>query len=281
MVLSNLSHLQSGGGENKCVTNTLSVYILVSHLSSTNVVIILNKNIHYCLFSWYFTSLWQDFIQTLDEPMVHKLCVRSLQCGLGSMDYIHSMLIMEDDNDSDTESEHFDVYSETPQESESTDSQHASAVTGPAPNPSAASNSLPCCKCSVCIVVVREDVLQHLQSSASFVWTQMCWSFVLENDGGSQQSRVAFIQRHLPHNNISICFSHVKNLHHHHWNVLKLFLDCDNFHVPIFCSLIVLSGYYPLSCFCCCCFKVHMEIPINGCKLFACFVNFVTVTQVW
>ena len=112
--------------------------------------------------------------------MVHKLCVRSLQCGLGSMDYIHSLLIMDDDNDSDTESEHFDVYRETPQESESTDSQHASAVAGPAPNPSAASNSLPWCKCSVCIVVVREDVLQHLQGSASFVWTQMCCSFVLE-----------------------------------------------------------------------------------------------------
>lgn len=153
---------------------TLSVYILVSHFSSTNVVIILNKNIHYCLFSWYFTSLWQDCIQTWDEPMVHKLCVRSLQCGLGSMDYIHSLLIMDDDNDSDTESEHFDVYRETPQESESTDSQHASAVAGPAPNPSAASNSLPWCKCSFCIVVVREDVLQHLQGSASFVSTQMC-----------------------------------------------------------------------------------------------------------
>ena len=109
--------------------------------------------------------------------MVHKLCVRSLQCGLGSMDYIvciHSLLIMEDDNDSDTEREHFDVYSETPLESESTDSQHASAVAGAAPNPSAASNSLPWCKCSVCIVVVREDVLQHLQGSASFVSTQMC-----------------------------------------------------------------------------------------------------------
>lgn len=112
--------------------------------------------------------------------MVHKLCVRSLQCGLGSMDYIRSLLIMEDDHDSDTESEHFDVHSETPQESESTDSQHASAVVGPAPNPSAASNSLPWCKCSVCIVVVREDVLQHLQGLASFVWTQMCCSFVSE-----------------------------------------------------------------------------------------------------
>ena len=110
-----------------------------------------------------------------------------------------------------------------------------------------------------------------------FLW-RGCLFF---SDGESQQSRVAFIQRQPPRNTISIFFSHVKNLHHHHWNVLKLFLDCDNFHVPIFCSLIVLSGYYLLSCFCCCSFKVHMEIPINGCKLFACFVNFVTVTQVW
>ena len=45
--------------------------------------------------------------------MVHKLSVRSLRCVLGSMDYIHSLLITEDDSDSDTESEHFDVYSET------------------------------------------------------------------------------------------------------------------------------------------------------------------------
>ena len=39
----------------------------------------------------------QEFLQTLGEPMVRKLCVRSLQRGKGSMDYIHSLLIMEDD----------------------------------------------------------------------------------------------------------------------------------------------------------------------------------------
>ena len=44
---------------------TLSVYILVSHFSSTNVVIILNKNIHYCLFLLIFylslTRLYSNF----------------------------------------------------------------------------------------------------------------------------------------------------------------------------------------------------------------------------
>ena len=101
------------------------------------------------------------------------------------------------------------------------------------------------------------------------------------SNGGGQQSRVTFIQKHLSGNHINIFFSRVKNLCHHHCNVLELFVDCDNFHIPILCSLIVLSDYYLLSCFCYCCFKVHAEIPVNGCKLFPCFVNFVTVTQVW
>ena len=60
-------------------------------------------------------------------------------------------------------------------------------------------------------------------------------------------------------------FSHVKNLHHHHWNVLKLFLDCDNFHVPIFCSLIVLSGYYSQSLYYFCfiiCFVESVSIKV-------------------
>ena len=33
--------------------------------------------------------------------MIKKLCIRSLQRGVHSMDYIHGLLIMEDDNDSD------------------------------------------------------------------------------------------------------------------------------------------------------------------------------------
>ena len=34
--------------------------------------------------------------------MVRKLCVQSLQRGIGSMDYIHSLLIAEDDDEDDT-----------------------------------------------------------------------------------------------------------------------------------------------------------------------------------
>ena len=45
--------------------------------------------------------LFQDFIGTLDESLVRKLAIRSLRRGIGSMDYIESLLIMEDDLDED------------------------------------------------------------------------------------------------------------------------------------------------------------------------------------
>ena len=35
--------------------------------------------------------------------MIRKLCVRSLQRGVGSMDHIYTLLIMEDEDDSDQE----------------------------------------------------------------------------------------------------------------------------------------------------------------------------------
>ena len=41
----------------------------------------------------------QEFINTLDSAMVKKLCIRSLRRGIGSMDYIDSLLIIEDDLD--------------------------------------------------------------------------------------------------------------------------------------------------------------------------------------
>ena len=41
----------------------------------------------------------QEFIDTLDSATVKKLCIRSLRRGIGSMDYIDSLLIMEDDLD--------------------------------------------------------------------------------------------------------------------------------------------------------------------------------------
>lgn len=39
----------------------------------------------------------QEFISTLDEKMVRQLCVRALSRGVGSMEYVDSLLIMEDD----------------------------------------------------------------------------------------------------------------------------------------------------------------------------------------
>ncbi|XP_028416756.1 uncharacterized protein LOC114540966 [Dendronephthya gigantea] len=41
----------------------------------------------------------KDFIDTLDESLVRKLAIRGLRRGIGSMDYIHSLLLMEDDLD--------------------------------------------------------------------------------------------------------------------------------------------------------------------------------------
>ena len=45
----------------------------------------------------------KDFIGMLDEEMGRKLAIRSLRRGIGSMDYIDTLLIMEDDLDEDKE----------------------------------------------------------------------------------------------------------------------------------------------------------------------------------
>ncbi|KAK3728217.1 hypothetical protein QZH41_012066, partial [Actinostola sp. cb2023] len=41
----------------------------------------------------------KQFLDTLDEEILRKLCNRSLQRGIGSMEYIDTLLIMEDNND--------------------------------------------------------------------------------------------------------------------------------------------------------------------------------------
>ena len=43
----------------------------------------------------------QEFIETLDADTIKKLCIRSLQQGVGSMGFVDSLLIMEDDNTDD------------------------------------------------------------------------------------------------------------------------------------------------------------------------------------
>lgn len=41
----------------------------------------------------------KEFISTLDEKTVRQLCVRALSRGVGSMEYVDSLLIMEDDEE--------------------------------------------------------------------------------------------------------------------------------------------------------------------------------------
>ena len=55
-------------------------------------------SLHY-LYLFLIIMSFQEFVQTLDQAMVLRLCIRSLRRGRGSMDYIHGLLIMEDDLD--------------------------------------------------------------------------------------------------------------------------------------------------------------------------------------
>ena len=50
----------------------------------------------------------QDFINTLDSMTIKKLCIRSLRWGIGSLDYIDSLLIVEN-NDKDNDNNEVDI----------------------------------------------------------------------------------------------------------------------------------------------------------------------------
>lgn len=63
------------------------------------------------IFNIEITSISQAFINTLDDGTVRKLATRSLRRGIGSMDYIHSLLIAEDDLDDDTSDVNIDNFS--------------------------------------------------------------------------------------------------------------------------------------------------------------------------
>ncbi|XP_078357390.1 uncharacterized protein LOC144642293 [Oculina patagonica] len=47
-----------------------------------------------------------EFINTLDEELAKKLAIRALQKGVGSMDFVDSLLIMEPEDDDSTDQEH-------------------------------------------------------------------------------------------------------------------------------------------------------------------------------
>ncbi|KAL9976899.1 hypothetical protein ACROYT_G014240 [Oculina patagonica] len=48
----------------------------------------------------------QEFINTLDEEMAKKLAIIALQKGVGNMDFVDSLLIMEPEDDDSTDQEH-------------------------------------------------------------------------------------------------------------------------------------------------------------------------------
>lgn len=90
----------------------------------------------------------KEFISTLDEPMVRKLCIRSLRRGVGSMDYIHGLLVAEDDlDDVEDDEEGGATAAAVTQTPISAASQEESSSAGP---------SIPWCKCGVCQIMPQE-----------------------------------------------------------------------------------------------------------------------------
>ena len=95
---------------------------------------------------------FQEFILTLDEPMVRKLCIRSLRRGVGSMDYIQGLLSAEDDLDDGIENESMNLAP-----SSAGTELTPTAAARPEPGPSSPDTSAPSwCKCGVCTVMPQD-----------------------------------------------------------------------------------------------------------------------------
>ncbi|XP_078364989.1 uncharacterized protein LOC144649373 [Oculina patagonica] len=94
----------------------------------------------------------KEFIHTLDESMVRKLCIRSLRRGIGSMNYIHGLLIMEDD----LEDESLNSSDITPTPGTSTEEQLTNMEGTPGPIPPSGSSTIPWCKCVMCQIMPQD-----------------------------------------------------------------------------------------------------------------------------
>ena len=84
---------------------------------------------------------------------MRKLCIRSLRRGVGSMDFIQGLLIMEDDLDEGHEEDESNV---TPTPSTSTDLACTSNAGTPDPEPSPSNKAIPWCECGVCQIMPQE-----------------------------------------------------------------------------------------------------------------------------
>ena len=92
----------------------------------------------------------------MDESLVRKLAIRSLRRGIGSMDYIDTLLIMEDDLD-DTENVGELWQSSTERPHEETPTQDAGNSQNPGPDPDLTSSCVPdWCDCGRCRPMPQE-----------------------------------------------------------------------------------------------------------------------------
>ncbi|KAL9977652.1 hypothetical protein ACROYT_G015081 [Oculina patagonica] len=125
--------------------------------------------------------------ETIKENNDVKICIRSLRRGVGSMDYIHGLPIMEDDLD-DEPSNNSDI---TPTAGTSTEKQVTSiegellvphlVLLGAAPYHGASVACAKSCNRTLKInVVLKGDVLPYTVGFPSYVWTLMCFSWPSE-----------------------------------------------------------------------------------------------------
>lgn len=125
----------------------------------------------------------QVFINTLDSATVKKLCIWSLRRGIGSMDYIDPLLIMEDDldnaNGDDNDDSDADVYSPA--------AEASGAIQPPPLIPQQRQGPVPeWCVCGNCRnmplkvekVCCRKKkiVMPKNQDSKNCVWTLIIWN---------------------------------------------------------------------------------------------------------
>ena len=101
----------------------------------------------------------QAFINTLDNTTLKKLAIRSLRRGIGSMDYIQSLLIMEDDLDENmgVSDDGEDIEQQEAEDIQPQDVAEGSAVaTNCRPMPQEVENK--CCKLKNCITLSSQFI---------------------------------------------------------------------------------------------------------------------------
>ena len=115
--------------------------------------------------------------------MIKKLCIRSLQRGIGSMDYVDSLLLIEDEDENDSSADEGNVDTPVPQMAALQPAANRPVTTIRPPN-----EPLPeWCRCGNCRSMPQEiekkcckkkTVWLQDQGLPRYALTQMFWSYV-------------------------------------------------------------------------------------------------------